>query len=132
MRNIPVTPLQEVGSISETKPKKNVAESRREPHQQNTWRVWSAKGKTKCLRSTLDASLQQRGHHHHRSQRRMTRADLKECAEFNRDFLNDVRAAKTAGKTLEEVAGALENPGEIFGVRESGARAPEEQRANRV
>jgi glyoxylase-like metal-dependent hydrolase (beta-lactamase superfamily II) len=33
----------------------------------------------------------------------MTVADLKEYAEFNRDFLNDVRAAKKAGRSVEDV-----------------------------
>ena len=45
----------------------------------------------------------------------MTRADLKEYAEFNRDFLNDVRAAKTAGKTVEEVASAWKIPAKYSG-----------------
>jgi cyclase len=40
----------------------------------------------------------------------MTRADLKEYADFNRDFLNDVRAAKKAGKTVDEVAGSWKIP----------------------
>jgi len=33
----------------------------------------------------------------------MTVADLKEYAEFNREFLNDVRAAKEAGRSVEDV-----------------------------
>lgn len=45
----------------------------------------------------------------------MTRADLKEYAEFNRDFLNDVRAAKASGKTVEEVAGAWKIPSKYSG-----------------
>ena len=34
----------------------------------------------------------------------MTVADLREYAQFNRDFANDVRAGKKAGKSAEEVA----------------------------
>jgi glyoxylase-like metal-dependent hydrolase (beta-lactamase superfamily II) len=45
----------------------------------------------------------------------MTRADLKEYAEFNRDFLNDVRAAKTAGKAVEEVASTWKIPAKYSG-----------------
>ena len=33
----------------------------------------------------------------------MTIADLKEYAEFNRDFMNDMRAAKKAGRSVEDV-----------------------------
>ena len=33
----------------------------------------------------------------------MTIADLKEYADFNRDFLNDIRAAKKAGRSVEDV-----------------------------
>jgi len=40
----------------------------------------------------------------------MTRPDLKEYAEFNRDFLNDVSAAKKAGKTVDQVAGTWKIP----------------------
>ena len=35
----------------------------------------------------------------------MTVADLREYAQFNRDFANDVRAAKAAGKSADEAAG---------------------------
>jgi cyclase len=45
----------------------------------------------------------------------MTRADLKEYTEFNRDFLNDVKAAKSAGKTVEEVASTWKIPGKYAG-----------------
>lgn len=45
----------------------------------------------------------------------MTRADLKEYAEFNRDFLNDVKAAKSAGKTVDEVASTWKIPGKYAG-----------------
>jgi len=34
----------------------------------------------------------------------MTVADLREYAQFNRDFANDVRAAKAAGKSADEAA----------------------------
>jgi len=34
----------------------------------------------------------------------MTWAELKEFADFNRDFMNDVRTAKAAGKTVDEIA----------------------------
>ena len=40
----------------------------------------------------------------------MTRADLKEYADFNRDFLNDVKAAKKAGKTVDQVASTWKIP----------------------
>jgi cyclase len=40
----------------------------------------------------------------------MTVADLKEYAQFNRDFLADVRAAKKAGKSVDEVAGSWKMP----------------------
>jgi len=36
--------------------------------------------------------------------RTMTMADLREYAQFNRDFANDVRTAKAAGKSADEVA----------------------------
>jgi glyoxylase-like metal-dependent hydrolase (beta-lactamase superfamily II) len=45
----------------------------------------------------------------------MTRPDLKEYADFNREFLNDVRAAKNAGKTVEEVAGTWKIPAKYRG-----------------
>jgi len=38
--------------------------------------------------------------------RTMTVADLREYAQFNRDFANDVRAAKAAGKSADDVAKA--------------------------
>jgi hypothetical protein len=34
----------------------------------------------------------------------MTVADLREYAQFNRDFANDARTAKAAGKSADEVA----------------------------
>ncbi len=45
----------------------------------------------------------------------MTRADLKEYAEFNRDFLKDVRAAKASGKTVDEVASTWKIPAKYMG-----------------
>ena len=45
----------------------------------------------------------------------MNPADLKEYAEFNREFLNDVRAAKKAGKTVEEVASTWKIPAKYTG-----------------
>jgi glyoxylase-like metal-dependent hydrolase (beta-lactamase superfamily II) len=45
----------------------------------------------------------------------MTRPDLKEYAEFNRDFLNDMSAARSAGKTAEEVAGSWTIPAKYAG-----------------
>ena len=45
----------------------------------------------------------------------MNRADLKEYAEFNREFLSDVRAAKKAGKTVEEVASTWKIPAKYTG-----------------
>lgn len=40
----------------------------------------------------------------------MTMADLKEYVAFNRDFLNDVRTAKAAGKSIDEIAGTWKMP----------------------
>ena len=40
----------------------------------------------------------------------MTRADLREYVEFNRDFLNDVRAMKKAGKTIDQAAAEWKMP----------------------
>ena len=45
----------------------------------------------------------------------MTPADLKEYIAFNRDFLDDVRAAKKAGKTVDEVAGTWKIPAKYAG-----------------
>ena len=45
----------------------------------------------------------------------MTWADLKEYSEFNRDFLNDVRAAKKAGRTVEEIASSWKIPAKYVG-----------------
>jgi glyoxylase-like metal-dependent hydrolase (beta-lactamase superfamily II) len=40
----------------------------------------------------------------------MTMADLSEYAEFNKDFLKDVQAAKKAGKSVDDVAGSWKIP----------------------
>src|SRR6266481_2906087 len=40
----------------------------------------------------------------------MTMADLKEYAAFNRDFFNDARTAKKAGKSIDDVAGSWKMP----------------------
>jgi glyoxylase-like metal-dependent hydrolase (beta-lactamase superfamily II) len=40
----------------------------------------------------------------------MTMADLAEYAEFNKDFMKDVQAAKKAGKTVDDVAGSWKIP----------------------
>jgi glyoxylase-like metal-dependent hydrolase (beta-lactamase superfamily II) len=45
----------------------------------------------------------------------MTRPDLKEYVDFNRDFLSDVSAAKKAGKTVDEVASTWKIPAKYKG-----------------
>jgi len=45
----------------------------------------------------------------------MTVADLREYAQFNRDFANDVRAAKAAGTSAEEMARAWRIPAKYAG-----------------
>jgi cyclase len=40
----------------------------------------------------------------------MTPADLREYAQFNKEFLADMRAAKKAGKSVDEVAGSWKMP----------------------
>ena len=47
--------------------------------------------------------------------RTMTVADLRQYAQFNRDFANDVRAAKAAGKSADEVAKAWTIPAKYPG-----------------
>ena len=49
--------------------------------------------------------------------------DLREFAEFNRDFLNAVREAKNAGKTIEEIASSWSVPAKY-----TGYAAPQENR----
>ena len=53
--------------------------------------------------------------------------DLREFAEFNRDFLNAVREAKKAGKTVEEIAAGWTVPGKYTGYT---APQPNRLRAN--
>jgi glyoxylase-like metal-dependent hydrolase (beta-lactamase superfamily II) len=45
----------------------------------------------------------------------MTVADLREYARFNRDFANDVRAAKAAGKSADDVAKSWKIPATYVG-----------------
>lgn len=45
----------------------------------------------------------------------MTREDLKEYAQFNREFLNDMRAAKKAGKSVDQVATTWTIPAKYAG-----------------
>jgi glyoxylase-like metal-dependent hydrolase (beta-lactamase superfamily II) len=45
----------------------------------------------------------------------MTIADLKEYAQFNRDFANDVREAKKAGKSVDDVATTWKIPAKYVG-----------------
>jgi len=45
----------------------------------------------------------------------MTVADLREYAQFNRDFANDVRAGKAAGRSAEDVAKAWRIPAKYAG-----------------
>ena len=45
----------------------------------------------------------------------MTPADLKEYIQFNRDFLNDVRTAMKAGKTVDDVAASWKIPAKYAG-----------------
>ena len=51
----------------------------------------------------------------------MTMNDLKEYADFNRDFLNDVRAAKKAGKSVDDVATTWKIPAKYKGYAEPQA-----------
>lgn len=51
----------------------------------------------------------------------MTPADLKEYIAFNREFLADVRAAKKAGKTVDEVASTWKIPAKYVGYAEPAA-----------
>jgi glyoxylase-like metal-dependent hydrolase (beta-lactamase superfamily II) len=45
----------------------------------------------------------------------MSMADLKEYIAFNRDFLNDVRSAKAAGKSIDDIAGTWKMPAKYKG-----------------
>ena len=51
----------------------------------------------------------------------MTMNDLREYADFNRDFLNAVREAKKAGRTVDEVAGSWKIPAKYAGYAEPQA-----------
>lgn len=45
----------------------------------------------------------------------MTMADLREYADFNKEFMRDVQAAKKAGKTVDEVAASWKIPAKYQG-----------------
>ena len=45
----------------------------------------------------------------------MTPADLREYIAFNRDFVNDVRTAKAAGKSVDEIAASWKMPAKYVG-----------------
>jgi glyoxylase-like metal-dependent hydrolase (beta-lactamase superfamily II) len=45
----------------------------------------------------------------------MTMADLREYAQFNRDFAAEVQAAKKAGKSVDEIAGTWKIPAKYAG-----------------
>src|SRR5207244_440824 len=45
----------------------------------------------------------------------MTMADLKEYIAFNREFLNDVRTAKNAGKSIDDIAASWKMPTKYTG-----------------
>ncbi len=53
----------------------------------------------------------------------MTMADLNEYAAFNREFLADVRAAKKAGKSVDDVAGSWKIPAKYMGYADPNANA---------
>jgi len=57
----------------------------------------------------------------------MTWPDLKEYADFNRDFLNDMRTAKAAGKTVDETASTWKIPAKYMGY---AAPMPERLKSN--
>lgn len=57
----------------------------------------------------------------------MTWADLNEFADFNRQFLNDVRSAKQAGKSVDEVASTWKVPARYAGY---GTPQPDRLKAN--
>ena len=48
----------------------------------------------------------------------MTMADLREYAQFNRDFAAEVQAAKKAGKTVDEIAATWKIPAKYAGYAE--------------
>ena len=45
----------------------------------------------------------------------MTPADLKEYAQFNRDFVSDVQASSKAGKSADEIASSWKIPAKYSG-----------------
>ena len=51
----------------------------------------------------------------------MTMADLREYAAFNKEFLADARAARKAGKTVDEVAGSWKVPAKYKGYADPNA-----------
>ena len=57
----------------------------------------------------------------------MTWAELKEFADFNRDFVNDVRTAKAAGRTVDEIANTWKVPAKYAGY---GTPQPARLKAN--
>ena len=62
----------------------------------------------------------------------MTPADLKEYAEFNRDFLAYVREAKKAGKSIDEAASGYKFPEKFPGVSGAAAGQRQEQRRSHL
>ncbi len=57
----------------------------------------------------------------------MTMADLSEYAEFNKEFMRDVQAAKKAGKSVDDVAASWKTPAKYKGY---AAPAPARLKAN--
>jgi cyclase len=57
----------------------------------------------------------------------MTRADLKEYIEFNREFLSDMRSAKSSGKSVDAVASTWKIPSKYAGY---AAPAPDRLKSN--
>ena len=57
----------------------------------------------------------------------MTMADLNEYAEFNKEFMRNVQAAKKAGKSVDEIAGSWKIPEKYKGY---AAAAPARLKAN--
>jgi len=57
----------------------------------------------------------------------MTVADLREYAQFNRDFANDVRAAKRAGKSVADLHSDANLLGGENSLTEKGAQVPGNQ-----
>jgi cyclase len=53
----------------------------------------------------------------------MTMADLKEYIAFNREFFNDMRTAKNAGKTVDDVAASWKMPAKYSGYAALDANA---------